>query len=119
MLPIIFLISVIVGLIVGITGFGDGLLLFPALIHYGIPPKQAVAVSLVLNSIPNTLPALWMYYKNGHINVKLTAMITLATLIGITIGAYYGSEAIPDKYVYRIYTIVVLGIGIYMFRHYW
>jgi uncharacterized membrane protein YfcA len=119
MLPAIFLISIIVGVIVGITGFGDGLLLFPALIHYGIPPKQAVAVSLVLNSIPNTLPALWMYYKNGHINVKLTAMITIATIIGITTGAYFGSETIPDKYVYRIYTIVVLFIGIYMFRHYW
>jgi uncharacterized membrane protein YfcA len=119
MIPII-LISTVIGIIVGITGFGDGILLFPALIHYGIPPKQAVAVSLVLNSIPNTIPALWMYYKNKHINIKLTAIITITTLIGISVGAYFGSgDKIPDKYIYRIYTITLFSISIYMFRHYW
>ena len=51
---------------------------------------------------------------------KPNSIITITTLIGISVGAYFGSgDKIPDKYIYRIYTITLFIISIYMFRHYW
>ena len=61
----IFISSLIIGAIVGLLGIGGGVLYLPLLVHYNFSFQQAVAISLFLNTIPNALPGLYLYYQHG------------------------------------------------------
>ena len=63
MLIELFLISIFIGITIGIIGGGGAILFIPALMYYNLSFQQAVAISLFLNSIPNALPGLYFYYK--------------------------------------------------------
>lgn len=115
----LFIISIIIGIIIGIIGIGGGLLLFPFLLYYNFSVPQAVAISLFLNAIPNTLPGLYLYYKNGHLHIYTAVIIAIGTLLGSTLGSYIGSnEYIDKKIIYRIYTVILFIIGLYMYYFY-
>jgi uncharacterized membrane protein YfcA len=104
----LFAISIFIGLIIGLIGIGGGLLLFPFLLYYNFSIPQTVAISLFLNAIPNTLPGLYMYYKEGHLHIYTAIIIAIGTLLGSTLGSYIGAhEYIDKKTIYRIYTFIL------------
>jgi len=85
--------------------------------YYIIP--QAVAITLFLNAIPNTLPGLYLYYKKGHLRIYTAIIVGIGTLIGSFIGSYIGSyEYIDKKILYRLYTFILFMIVCYMCYYY-
>jgi hypothetical protein len=111
----LFIISIIIGIIIGIIGVGGGILFLPILVYYNFTVPQAVAISLFLNAIPNTLPGLYLYYKEGHLNTYIAAIVAIGTLLGSTIGSYLGAnEYIDKKILYRIYTTILFLVAFYM-----
>lgn len=87
----------------------------PLLSFFGFTMPQIVAISLFLNAVPNTLPGLIMYYKDGHLLWKPAFVVVAASIIGVTIGSYVGSKKmIPQPYLYRIYTLMLFVIAFYM-----
>jgi len=111
--------SILIGIVVGLVGIGGGILLFPMLVYLGYTVPQAVAISLFLNAIPNTLPGLYLYYKKGHFKVRPSIVVAIGTVVGSTIGSFIGSREYMDrKTIFRLYTLVIFVLSIYMFYFY-
>lgn len=115
----IFIGSILIGLSIGIIGIGGGILLLPFLTYYNYKFQQAVAISLFLNAIPNTLPGLYLYYKNGDFDFNTGIIIAIGTIIGSSVGSYIGVKGYIDiKILYRIYAFILLGTALYMIYYY-
>ena len=105
------IIGFITGISVGAVGIGAGSLLMPILIMMGIPIKTAIATGLFIQLIPQSLPGLWLYYKNGHVNMKLSFWVIIGSLLGTTFGAYIiNYNYISEKYMYKsLFIMMVLS----------
>jgi uncharacterized protein len=115
MLPVLLSIGVITGLLLGLLGIGGGLFLFPIMLHYQFTIPQIVAISLFLNAVPNTLPGFYLYYRNGHFDLRVGLVVSFGILIGSLIGSYIGSlEYLSKQVLYRIYTFILCLTVVYM-----
>lgn len=115
MVPVLLLIGLITGIVVGLFGIGGGVLLFPVMLYYNFTVPQIVAVSLFLNAIPNTLPGLYLYYKQGHFDLRVGLTIALGVLVGSVIGSYLGAYGyFSEKFLHRVYTLILCVIVVYM-----
>ena len=86
-----FLIGAISGVSMGIIGVGAGMLTIPLLLYTGLSVQQAVATSLIIQLLPQSLPGVMLYVKKGVINWKLviiSVFLVLGSLVGIYLGSY-------------------------------
>lgn len=118
MIELVFiLVGMITGGLMGLVGIGGGLLLLQFLIWAGMTFKQAVSVTLIMQIIPQTLPAAYMYYKNGHVKVKETVYTIIGSAIGVTIGAYIANYYnINDKFLYGLTGVLLIIGAVYFFK---
>ena len=106
------LIFVIIGLLTGISvgavGIGAGSLLMPILILMNVPIKTAVATGLAIQLIPQTFPGLWLYYKKGHFDIKISFWIIVGSLLGTTFGSYLvNSHILSEQTMYILLFIMM------------
>ena len=59
-------IGLISGYFIGLVGIGAGVIMIPMLLYAGFTIQQAVAAGLFLQLIPQSLPAVYMYYKTNN-----------------------------------------------------
>jgi len=84
----IVLLGLAVGIVVGLMGVGGGIVLVPALVYVrAMDQHLAQGTSLLLQLPPIGVGALYVYWKNG--NVDLRAGIVCA--LGFLLGGYAGS----------------------------
>ena len=107
------LLYVIVGFITGVSvgsvGIGAGSLLMPLLIMLGTSVKTAVATGLAIQLLPQSLPGLWLYYQNGHFDMKISFWVIIGSLIGTTYGAYLVNYNIfSEKVLYIVLFIMMV-----------
>lgn len=115
----LFLISIFIGISMGVIGGGGGILFIPALMYYDLSFQQAVAISLFLNTIPNALPGLYLYYEKGYFDFRIASIVTVGSIIGITIGALFVTKNFIDiKILYRFYTFILALTTLYMLYYY-
>ena len=108
-------IGFITGISVGAVGIGAGSLLMPILIMMGIPIKTSVATGLAIQLIPQSLPGLWLYYKQGHFDMKISFWIILGSLLGTTFGAYLVNyHIISEKYMYKLLFVMMVVSTIFV-----
>jgi uncharacterized membrane protein YfcA len=85
---IYLLIGLVAGLLSGLFGVGGGILIVPALLLVGrMTPATATGTSLGALLIPVGALGAWQYYKNGHVDVRASALIALGLLVGAFFGA--------------------------------
>jgi hypothetical protein len=119
MLIELFIGSVIIGVIIGLIGIGGGILLLPLLVYYDFSFQQAVAISLFLNTIPNALPGLYLYYQHGFLDFNAAIIVAVGSILGGVAGAYIGTNNyIDDRTLYRIYTVFLIMTAIYLYFYY-
>lgn len=90
----------------------DGLITVPSLIILGLTLKKAVIIALILQVLPQTIPALYNFWKNNDITRELL-IISLFLVIGNFIGTYYGSfihtqELFSEYYLYLFFVFFLL-----------
>lgn len=119
------LLHIISYLFVGtLTGFFmstigvDGLITVPSLIILGLNLKKAVVIALILQVLPQTIPAIYNFWKNNDITYELL-IISFILVIGNFIGTYYGSfihtqKLVPDKVLYQFFVIFLLLSAVYI-----
>ena len=84
------LIGVIAGISGGLFGIGGGLIIIPALIYFcHLTQHQAQGTTLAIMIPPIGILAAWVYYKNGHVDLKIAAFVC----IGFIIGGFFGAKA--------------------------
>ena len=115
MIVIFIGIGLLTGILMGIVGIGSGLLLLQFLMWAGMSFKESVAVSLVMQIVPQTLPAALMYHKQGHVKLKETAYVVLGSLVGVTIGAYFATRYNMNLKILYTMTGLLLVMGAFYF----
>ena len=114
-----FLIGAISGVSMGIIGVGAGMLTIPLLLYTGLSVQQAVATSLIIQLLPQSLPGVMLYVKKGVINWKLviiSVFLVLGSLVGIYVGSYLVTHKIIDTVaMHLILASILLTSSLYIF----
>lgn len=107
------------GIAMGMVGIGGGIVLLVMLLGIGVAFQEAVAISLVMQAIPQTLPAAWMYLKKGYVHVPRTAVVIAGSLLGVIVGAWIATKGhIPERVMGQILTVLVALSLIFLIRRY-
>ena len=84
-LPLIFILSLFVGVLSGLFGVGGGFLMTPFLIFLGIPPSYAVA-NEANNILGTSVSGSTTHYLKGTLDYKIGFMIVIGGAIGTILG---------------------------------
>jgi len=84
-LPLIFVLSLIVGVLSGLFGVGGGFLMTPFLIFLGIPPSYAVA-NEANNILGTSVSGSTTHWLKNTLDYKMGFMIVIGGAIGTVIG---------------------------------
>ena len=108
-------LGIVAGISTGLVGVGAGILLVPCLIMSGLSLKSATAISLMLHLVPQSFGGVWLYHKNGYLNMDIALLVIMGAVIGITIGSYLVvNDIVSEKQTYQILTILATFIVIYL-----
>jgi len=111
------LIGVIVGAFSGVVGIGGGILFVPLLVWlYGMDQHKAQGTSLGALLAPVGILAFMEYYRTGHADIKVAALLAA----GFLVGAYFGAsaaQAIPEIVLRRVFAVTLVVVGSWMFFH--
>ena len=76
-----------IGLSLGLTGAGGSILTLPVLVYLaGIPPREAVGLSLLIVGTAALIGA-WQRARAGEVHFKAAGMFVLSGMIGAVFGA--------------------------------
>lgn len=93
MIPVVLLLGLGVGVLVGLLGIGGGVVLVPALVYLAhMDQHLAQGTSLFILLPPVGLGALREYWKQGQVDLRAGVMCALGMLAG---GYFGGLIAIP------------------------
>jgi uncharacterized membrane protein YfcA len=116
---VIILLGGGVGFLSGMFGVGGGFLTTPLLIFYGIPPTIAVASSATQITGSSVSGAL-AYWRRGHVDVKMGAILVAGGLVGAGIGQilfrFLQKLGQIDIAINVIYVLFLGGVGLLMLR---
>lgn len=114
MMLLIILVGIAAGVLGGLVGVGGGIIIVPALVYLlGFSQKTAQGTSLGLIMLPVGILGVLQYYKQGHVDMKVVALLA----IGFFIGSYFGSKValrLPQDTVKKIFAILMIIIAVKM-----
>jgi len=104
---ILISIGLVAGILSGLIGVGGGIIIVPALVFFlGFTQHQAQGTSLGLLLLPVGILAVWNYYNQGFIDVKVVAIMAIAFVIGGWLGSKL-AIVIPEAMVKKIFAIIL------------
>ena len=102
------------GVVSGLLGIGGGVLIVPCLVFIaGLSQHTAQGTTLALMVPPIGLLAAWTYYRQGHVDVRIAALICLGFFFGGLIGAKFAT-AINATLLKRLFGAALLVTAIKM-----
>jgi uncharacterized membrane protein YfcA len=97
----------------GILGVGGGFLIVPALVMLvGLPMQMAVGTSLIVIAM-NSLAGFLGHAGDGSFDLTLTAIFTVAGLIGTFSGARL-SKRLPAEKLQKIFAWFVIALASFL-----
>jgi len=112
---ILLAIGLFAGTYSGVLGIGGGLVIVPALVYFlKMSQHDAQGTSLAVMLPPITLMSCYVYYKAGHVDLKVAAWLC----VGFFVGGYLGGKLavmIPPLMLKRVFAIFLILIAINMF----
>jgi uncharacterized membrane protein YfcA len=111
-----FILAALVGLLGGIQGQAGSLYILTGVLMLGIvkTTSEATGTALLYTSLPVTLGAAYEYYRQGKINLKISAILSFTAFI----FAYGGARINPlisSKIIEYSIAITTLLSSIYFF----
>lgn len=104
-------LGVAAGTLSGIIGIGGGILLIPALMYaFGQSQLKAQGTSLAILLLPVGIFAVMPYYRDGHVDVKLAALVAF----GFCIGGWFGgtwAQHLPALVLRRGFAALLLIVA--------
>ena len=111
---IIILVGISAGILGGLVGVGGGIIIVPALVYFiGFSQKTAQGTSLGLIMLPVGILGVLQYYKQGHVDFRVVAMLA----VGFLAGSYFGSKialSLPQETVKKIFAFLMIIIAVKM-----
>ena len=111
---IIILVGISAGILGGLVGVGGGIIIVPALVYFiGFSQKTAQGTSLGLIMLPVGILGVLQYYKQGHVDFRVVAMLA----VGFLAGSYFGSKialSLPQETVKKIFAFLMIIVAVKM-----
>jgi uncharacterized membrane protein YfcA len=99
------------GALSGMVGVGGGIIIVPALVYIlGFSQFQAQGTSLGLLLLPVGVLAVWNYYKQGYIDVKVVLVMCAAFVVGGYLGSKF-TLSLPQETVKKIFAVILLLVA--------
>ena len=112
------LIGCVTGICMGTTGIGAGLVAIPLLIYSGLGIKEAIATTMVMQLLPQSLPGVFNYAP--YIRWTPSMLVIIGSVLGIWAGSILVSKNyLTEKILYRMLVVFLLFGSFYFFRNYW
>ncbi|WP_158812767.1 sulfite exporter TauE/SafE family protein [Methylocapsa sp. S129] len=108
-------IGAIAGFSSGFLGIGGGLAITVGLsAGFGVGQRQAQLASLVLSMIPTTIPAAWVYWREGwSASWPVIGGVVLGLWVGTDLGARMANK-VSETALHRALVGFVTAIALYM-----
>ena len=111
-------IGLLTGVSMGMIGIGAGVISMPLLIYAGLSVKQSVAIGMVMQVLPQSIPGVINYWK--HILWYESALVVIASIFGIWLGSFMvTNHIIPEYIMYRMITVFLFLCAIYFYLFHW
>lgn len=114
MILILIMVGITAGVLSGLVGIGGGIIIVPALVFFlEFSQKMAQGTSLGILLLPIGLLGVIQYYKQGYIDVRVVAIISLAFFA----GSYFGSKialSLPQETIKKVFAVLMIVISIKM-----
>lgn len=108
------LLGLVAGALSGLIGIGGGVIIVPALLFlFGLSQHQAQGTTLALLVPPIGILAAWTYYKQGYVNLEITAFICVGFFFGSFLGAKIAT-GLSNVVLERIFGVALLLIALKM-----
>lgn len=115
MLVAALLLSVLVGVALGMLGGGGSILTLPILLYVlGMEEKVAIATSLLVVGI-TSIAAVISHARAGNVDWRTAAAFAAAGATGAFLGGL-GSELVPGAWLVRGFLLMMVGTGVAMLR---
>ena len=116
-LPLIFILSLVVGVLSGLFGVGGGFLMTPFLIFLGVPPAYAVP-NEANNILGTSISGSTTHYLKGTLDYKMGLMIVAGgvagTILGIITFSYFKDIGKINIVISLSYMYILAIIGTIM-----
>ena len=100
------------GLLSGLMGVGGGIILIPLMIIFlKMNQHQAQGTSLAI--IMLSFASMIVYYKKGHVNLGIAALIGVGFILGGLIGAYFATS-LPEQFLKKCFAVLLLVVAFKM-----
>lgn len=114
MILILVAVGICAGMLSGLVGVGGGIIIVPALVFFlAFSQKMAQGTSLGILLLPVGILGVIQYYKQGYIDMRVVAIISVAFLA----GSYFGSKIalnLPQETVKKIFAVMMILIAVKM-----
>lgn len=105
------LIGLFTGAMGGALGIGGGAIMVPIfVIFFGLTQHQAQGTSLAVMLPPIFLLAVWRYYVEGHVQVKMAIFVAAGFFVGALLGAHL-IQNLPGIYLKRTFGVFIIIVG--------
>lgn len=95
------LLGLLAGVMAGLFGVGGGILFVPTLVVLGLGQLEAQGTSL-LAILPTAAAGIWNQRRYGHMRVRTAAVLGVASIVGVEIGARIVTE-LPEATLRRLF----------------
>ncbi len=108
------LLGLVAGVLGGLIGIGGGIIIVPALVYiFGFTQHNAQGTTLALLIPPIGILAALEYYKAGHVNIQVAALVCLGFVFGGLLGAKL-AVGLSDDTLRKVFGVVLLLISLKM-----
>ncbi len=114
MIIILLLIGLAAGAMSGLVGVGGGIIIVPCLVFFlGFSQKLAQGTSLGILLLPIGILGAMQYHKQGFIDFKVIAVISVAFFFGSFLGSKL-ALSLSQENIKKIFAVVMLLVAIKM-----
>lgn len=115
----LLVVSLAIGVVIGLTGMGGGALMTPALILVGVPPTAAVANDLVVNAVNKVIGA-GVHWRRGKPNLRIAFWLVIGSVPTAFLGAWLvhavGAEDVQGALKNAIGVTLIVAASAYFLR---
>lgn len=114
----LYLISIglVAGILSGVLGIGDGVLIVPALMFLlGFSQRMATETSLAILLPPVGLAVVYEYYKHSNVDFKSAVVIAVMLFIGGMLGSRI-SYMLDERVLKIIFGVFLIVLGLYLIK---
>ena len=115
MLPLALVLSLLIGVSLGLLGGGGSILTTPILIYaLGVEPKEAIATSLLVVAITSVAGAI-QHFRQGNVELKIGLIFGAAGMVGAGLGGF-AADWVPTKVLLVMFAMMMLATAFFMYK---